>query len=190
LEWVKKHKGIYYTADESASAVQRKYFALSLDPIMPGFSNVEYPDWWSLLSRLAKEAKTLNWRGPLIIDELPYIINASPEFPSLFQKFIDRDAKEARLIIALCGSSQRMMQGAVLEPSAPLYGRATELIKLQPIPIGYLEEALSIQNPSDILEYYAIWGGIPRYWELIKKELSLIDNIDRLVLYTSKFKNW
>ena len=183
LEWAKKHKGVYYTADESAPSVQRKYFALALEQVFPGFGSVEYPDWTTLLMRLAREAIHTGWKGPLIIDELPYLVSMSPEFPSVLQKFIDLDAREAKLVVALCGSSQRMMQGAVLEPSAPLYGRANEIIKLGPISVGYMGEALEINNPREIIESYAIWGGVPRYWELIKnKGGTLLEHIDRIVL--------
>jgi len=135
------------------------------------------------LTRLAREAKTAKWKGPLVIDELPYLISVSPELPSILQKFVDRDAKQAKLIIAFCGSSQRMMQGAILDSSAPLYGRADELMKLSPIAIGYMKSALKLKKARDVIENYAIWGGIPRYWELVEKNGgTFYESIDRLVL--------
>ncbi|NGX47104.1 MAG: hypothetical protein K1000chlam3_00473 [Chlamydiae bacterium] len=183
LEWVDQHQGVYYAADESAGSIQRKYFAIALDQVLPNFSKVEYPDWTTFFSRLARDAKQVKWRGPIVIDELPYLISVSPEFPSVLQKFIDVDAKKANLIIALCGSSQRMMQGAILESSAPLYGRADEIIKLGPIPIGYMKEALHFKTPRKIIESYAIWGGIPRYWELLEKnKKNFLESIDKIVL--------
>lgn len=183
LEWAQKNNGVYFTADESSAFVQRKYFALGLDKIFPGFSDVEYPDWPVFLKRLAQNAMAAKWRGPIIIDELPYLITESPEFPSFLQKFIDHEAKQAKLIIALCGSSQRMMQGTVLDASAPLYGRAHELIKLAPLSIGYMGEALEIKNAREIVENYAVWGGIPRYWELVvNNKGTFFEKIDKLVL--------
>lgn len=183
LEWCHKHNGIYYAADESSASVQRKYLALALDQFLPGFASVEYPDWTSLFLRLARDAKAINWRGPIVIDELPYLIATSAELPSILQKFIDVEAKKANLIIALSGSSQRMMQGAVLDASAPLYGRAQQIIKLGPISAGYMGQALELKNPVDIIESYAIWGGIPRYWELVANlEKPFLDSIDSIVL--------
>jgi len=183
LEWTQKHKGIYYTADESAASIQRKYFATAIGQALPGFAEVEYPDWMTLLLRLAQDAAQANWKGPIVIDELPYLIATAPELPSVLQRFIDREAKKAKLVLALCGSAQHMMQGAILDSSAPLYGRADELIKLGPISVGYMSEALKIKKPRDLIETYAIWGGIPRYWELVEKNGgSLFENIDKLVL--------
>lgn len=183
LEWIQQYKGVYYTADESAASIQRKYFSLAIDQALTGFSEVEYPDWTTLLSRLARDATQAQWRGPIVIDELPYLITASSELPSILQRFIDVEAKRARLIIALCGSSQRMMQGAILEPSAPLYGRAHEILKLSPISIGYIEEALKLKSPRSIVESYTVWGGIPYYWELVERNGgSFLDNVDKIVL--------
>ena len=183
LEWSRLHKGVYYVADESTAAIQRSYFATAIAQAIPGFSAVDYPDWATFFSRLAREAKQAKWRGPLVIDELPYLITVSPELPSILQKFIDHEAKQAKLILALCGSSQRMMQGAVLAPTAPLCGRADELIKLAPISIGYMGKALKFKRSREIIEAYSVWGGIPRYWELIeKKSGTLLEKIDQLVL--------
>ena len=69
-------------------------------------------------------------------------------------------------MVALAGSSQRMMQGLVLDASAPLYGRAREAMKLRPIPAGHLARALGIRDAPGCVRAYAVWGGIPRYWEL------------------------
>jgi len=183
LEWTSQNRGVYFVADESASSIQRKFFSMALEEALPGFAGVEYPDWPSLFLRLAREAIQAKWRGPIVIDELPYLLSGSPELPSVLQKFIDHEAKKAGLILVLCGSSQRMMQGAILENSAPLYGRADELIKLSPIAIGYMKKALKLRTPRDIVEAYAVWGGIPRYWELAEKAAgNLFENIDRLVL--------
>ena len=125
----------------------------------------------------------MKWRGPIVIDELPYLISKSPELPSILQKFIDHEAKKAKLVIALCGSSQRMMQGAILDESAPLFGRADELIKLFPIAIGYMKQALKLKTARAVVESYAVWGGIPRYWELVQKnKRPLFETIDQLVL--------
>lgn len=158
LNWSKKHNGIYYTADESSPVVQRKYFSLVLEKVLPGFASVDYPDWMTFFTRLAREALHANWRGPLVIDELPYLVLVSPEFPSILQRFIDIEAKEAELIVALCGSSQQMMLESVIKASAPLYGRADEIIKLGPISIGYMDEALQFSSTKEIVESYSIWG--------------------------------
>lgn len=73
-EWCKQTNGIYWVADESAPAIQRQYLAETLMAAFPGFADVSYPDWSSLLDRLSREARHADWHGPLVLDEFPYLI--------------------------------------------------------------------------------------------------------------------
>ena len=40
--------------------------------------DVEYPHWRSFLTRLSAEAEQAGWRGPVVLDELPYLLAADP----------------------------------------------------------------------------------------------------------------
>jgi len=183
LEWSDRHGGLYTVADQSAAEVQRRYFAGAVADRLPGFADVDYPDWPSLLARLAREARSESWRGPIVFDELPYLVTSSPELPSSLQRWIDHDAKEARLIVAVAGSSQRMMQGLALDGNAPLYGRAQVILDLQPIASHYLNEVFGELSGIDLVEHYTAWGGIPRYWELAAELAGdLPSGIENLVL--------
>jgi hypothetical protein len=183
LEWSTKSGGLYTVADQSAAEIQRRYLAEALAAKLPGFADVEYRDWRSLLTRLAREAQTALLRGPVIFDELPYLVNSSPELPSVLQRWIDHEAKEAKLVIALAGSSQRMMQGFVLSGDAPLYGRAREILEVGPLDPSYLEEVFGPAGGIELTQTYTAWGGVPRYWELAADhEGPLRSRIDALVL--------
>lgn len=166
LEWCRKHGGLYTVADESSPEVQRRYFADAAAQRITGFGDVGYRDWGTLLARLAREARALDWRGPLVFDELPYLVTASPELPSILQRWIDHEGRDARLVVAVAGSSQRMMQGLVLASNAPLYGRAREVLEVGPLDAVHLAEAFPAANTFELIELYTAWGGVPRYWEL------------------------
>jgi len=182
LEWVRAAGGLYWVADESTPALSRRSLAEALSAKLPGFGEARYDDWPSLLGRLARDAKSVGFRGPLVIDEIPYLLASSPQLASALQRFIDHDARRAGLLVALAGSAQHMMQGLTLDPSAPLWGRARELIKLRPIPAGYLQAAFDLEHPSDAVRAWALWGGIPRYWELAASFPSSLEAADALVL--------
>ena len=166
VEWCEAHGGVYFVADESSPEVQRAYFSEAVALRLPGFSAVRYPDWRSLFDRLAADAEGQGFRGPVVIDELPYLVAASPELPSVLQRWMDHAAKRARLVVALAGSSQRTMQGLVLDRSAPLFGRATELFEVLPLQPRYLREAFGRVPVQELLDAWCAWGGVPRYWEL------------------------
>ncbi|MEO1231787.1 MAG: ATP-binding protein [Myxococcota bacterium] len=181
VEWVKRHRGLYFVADQSAAEVQRSYFAETLAARLPGFADVSYPDWRVLLTRLSREARAESWKGPLVLDELPYLVQSAPELPAVLQRWIDHEAQD--LVIVLAGSSQHMMQGLVLDGGAPLYGRASVLLDLPPLPASLLGTAFGLRDPAACVAQLAAWGGIPRYWELaagLKGDVA--ERVDQLVL--------
>jgi uncharacterized protein len=152
---------VYYLADERDARLQLRALAQEIDRLVPGFARVEYPDWDALLDRWATSAPS---GAVLAIDELPYLVAAAPELPSILQRRIDRGTAGSHWL--LCGSSQRMMHGIVLDAAAPLYGRAAEIIKVEPLAPPFLAGALGLRRAEDVVASFATWGGIPRYWEL------------------------
>jgi hypothetical protein len=182
-QWCRHHKGIYTVADQSSEPVQRRYFAEAVGRSLAGFDEAEYPSWQALLRALARRAKADQLRGPLVIDELPYLVAASPSLPSVLQRFVDHDAREARLVVAVAGSAQHMMQGLVMSATAPLFGRATEAMSLGPLSPIHMMEAIGLDSPVDCVRAFSVWGGVPRYWELAEPfAANLAESVDRLVL--------
>ncbi len=165
-EWCGLTGGVYWVADESAPAIQRRYLAAELAEVFPGFAEVSYSDWPGLLDRLSREARQASWRGPLVLDEFPYLVAGAAELPSILQKWIDREKREGGILLALSGSSQRMMLDSVLNSEAPLYGRADQILKIETLLPGYIGECTGIDSPQSLLDWYTCWGGVPRYWEL------------------------
>ena len=162
---------IYYLADQTEPSQQIHLLAKEIAYKIEGFDKVVYPDWNTLFETL--NLRTTE-RFTLCLDEFPYMVKKSPELPSILQKILD--AKTVKYSLILCGSSQTMMQGLVLNSKEPLYGRADQIIKLAPINISYIAEYLSC-DPIQAIEEYAVWGGIPRYWELRQKSKSLQEAI-------------
>jgi AAA+ ATPase superfamily predicted ATPase len=117
----------------------------------------------------------------LALDEFPALVYAARALPSLLQKRVDRPAR-GRLHVVLTGSSQRMMQGLVLDRAAPLYGRAQEILEIGPLRAGWIQRALPLNDPARAVEAYAVWGGIPRYWELAAEHRRLDEAVRELVL--------
>lgn len=169
---------VYYVGDDRESTLQRSSLAAEIARMLPGFDRVTYPDWEALLSRWWAEAPA---GTALVLDELPALAAAARELPSVLQKLLDRHP-ERRLHLLLAGSSQRMMQGLVLDRSAPLFGRATEILKLSPLAAGWIPEAFGFEDPLRAVGTYAVWGGTPRYWELAVDHPDLASAVRNLVL--------
>jgi hypothetical protein len=161
LEALPGRPTVYYVADDRAGALQLGALAAESARLVPGFDRVTYPDWDAILARLWAEAPP---GAVLAIDEFPALAAVARELPSLLQKRIDRPGNGPHVVLA--GSSQRMMQGLILDRAAPLYGRATEILKVGPLPCAWIRKALRLRGQRAAVEAYAIWGGVPRYWEL------------------------
>ena len=177
-ETLPRRHAVYHVADQMEPALQRQRLASDMAAAIPGFDRAVYPDWAALLDRWRTEAPS---GACLVLDEFPYLAARSPELPSILQRMLDAAAGRA-LHTVICGSSQRMMQGHVLEPSAPLYGRAREILKIPPLAFGWIARAFPNASPREALEQFRVWGGVPRYWELAVECASLDDAIQRLVL--------
>ena len=159
---------IYFLADRSEGQHQRTLLAKVIAQVFPDFDKLTYPDWESMFR--AVNYRT-NKRFSLCLDEFPYLVEQSPELPSVLQKLVDE--KQLKYNLVLCGSSQNMMYGLFLDSTAPLYGRADEIMRLAPIRLPYIQEALSL-DAMNAIEEYAVWG-VPRYWELRENRSSLAD---------------
>ena len=158
---------VYYLASLEDAVMQREALAREIARRIPRFDALLYPSWAALLEALHDRTKE---KICLALDEFPYLVQTSPELPSVLQKYWDGPG-ERKLSFLLCGSSQRMMQGLVLDHSAPLYGRATEILRLSPLAPGWISDALNM-SPSRSVEAFSVWGGIPRYWELASSHAS------------------
>lgn len=161
LQKLMTEKDIYHLAENKDRILQIKSLSDEIAGTVKEFSSVTYPDWESVLKNYDIRAT----KGTsLVIDEFPYLVHQSPELPSVLQKFLDTH-KDRNFNLVICGSSQRMMHGLVMDASSPLYGRADEIIKIRPMDCKWISKALSL-NPVESVEAYSVLGGVPRYWEL------------------------
>jgi len=163
---------VYYSADQTEAGLQREVLAKMIASVIPGFDKVIYPDWNVFFDTLNDRTAR---KFTLCIDEFPYLVGSSPDLPSILQNKIDSRRLKFNLII--CGSSQQLMYGLVLEASSPLYGRADAILKITPIKVPYIQEALGV-SATESVEEYSVWGGVPRYWELREGYANLREAIE------------
>ena len=168
--------GTYFLATPGTAALQRKALAERCEERFPGFSGGVYPDWHTFFTVLVTRTEE---RFTLCLDEFPYMVAADESLTGVLQALIDQGKLGFNII--LCGSSQQMMMG-LLDGRAPLFGRANEIMKVRPLAPGYLLDAFSDLTDQERIAEYAVWGGVPRYWELRRRYTSLPDAIKDLLL--------
>ena len=168
--------GIYFPALELTEAVSLRLFA---DELIR-FSGAPVPplrDWLDAISHLFRLIG--NRSVPVVIDEFPFLVKASPALPSIIAGELGPGgsgaASQARLL--LCGSAMSVM-GGLLSGQAPLRGRAG--LELLVHPFGYRDAARfwDITDPKLAMLVHAVVGGTPAYRRELAREDAPADLAD------------
>lgn len=170
---------IYFAADLREKSLQIEALAGNIDRKIKGFSAVKYPGWDALFSNLSN---SLQHKITLCIDEFPYLVKNSPELPSIIQNIIDNKINK-HFNIVVCGSSQQMMEDMILNSASPLYGRCDEILNIKPMSARWFKEYFSC-SAAEAVTGYSIYGGVPRYWELLAKQDNLAQSVKYHILDT------
>ena len=99
----------------------------------------------------------------LIIDEFQEFRNISRSLFSDMQNIWDANKEESRINLVICGSIYSMMKQIFENSKEPLYGRATARMHIHPFEI--LTDNYPDYKPEDLLAFYLLTGGVPKYIE-------------------------
>ena len=143
----------------------------------------------------------------IFLDELPWMDAPRSGFLSELEAFWNDWASARKdIVFIVCGSSTSWMVKKIIKNKGGLHNRLTHRIHLQPFTLGLCEQLAQSRGlcftRSQILEAYMIFGGVPYYWSLLRKGMSITQEIDRLIfspdgemsdefemLYASLFRN-
>lgn len=123
----------------------------------------------------------------IVIDEFQYIGRSNPAFPSIFQRIWEERLKGASVMVILCGSLISMMESQALAYNSPLYGRRTAQIRLKQIPFSHYREFFPKKSRRELIEMYAVTGGVPKYIELFSEREDIYQSIRDCVLNRSGY---
>lgn len=101
---------------------------------VPADSGFTYYDWDELFREMARLVTNDRQKQVIILDEFTYAIDAYPDLLFKLQAAWDHRLKDKPIMLVLSGSHIGMMEEGVLAPRSPLYGRATGLLKMTPLP--------------------------------------------------------
>ena len=181
-EFLRKHSdNIYFLATEESEALNLKSFKEQVAEYTGNellkSANVD----WLTVFKLLTEHKTQT-KKVIVIDEFQYIGEDNNAFPSIMQKVWDTLLKDANIMLILCGSLITLMKRQTLDYVSPLYGRRTAQIKLKQIPFNYYGEFMEGKSINELLPFYAVTGGVPKYIESFLGVEDLYDGIQNRIL--------
>jgi AAA+ ATPase superfamily predicted ATPase len=172
---------IYWVATRETPAQVRHGFTQALWAwAYPGSQAVPRFETWS---EVFEAAARLIGDQPviLIMDEFSYAAESDPALPSNLQAAWDHQFKERNAILLLAGSHIGMMVD-LMGYHAPLYGRFTAQLPVDPLPFHALRDFLPRYTAAERVAVYAVTGGIPAYLERFSDGESLGANIQRLFM--------
>lgn len=186
-EFCKEKTHLYFLATEESESENRNAFKEQV----ANFTGNELLEnstihKWDLIFKDFVNFKTTN-KKILVIDEFQYLGKSNSAFPSIFQKVWDTYFKNEDIMVIICGSLINMMVSQTLLYDSPLYGRCTGQIKLQQIPFLHYNEFFPSMNEKDLIFYYAVTGGVPKYIELFNSSKDIYKAIEKNILSTSSF---
>lgn len=182
-------------------------FAISLRDA--GYDDCPIPKSWleafSLLSAYLKNSA--DEKKIVFLDELPWMDTPRSNFISAFEHFWNGWASARKdIVLIICGSATSWIINKVINDHGGLHNRVTKQIALQPFTLKECEMFAQSKGLEmsryQLAECYMVFGGIPYYWSLLEKGLSLAQNIDKIIfakngklsnefnqLYASLFKS-
>ncbi len=177
LEFLKKHRGIYYLARLTSHEDNLSNLCRAVEGIVPGFcGGKQYSSIDTLLSDIARENIDV-----VVIDEFTYWVKIAPRVVSELQVFIDSILPKTKLLLILSGSLVGVIEKSVLGSGSPLYGRRTAHIKLDQLKPWHTKEFLNNLRSDERALVYASVGGVPYYLLLFSRYNNLEEAYRRLV---------
>ena len=179
-------KAIYFMGVESNSRQNLDNFSKSIIEFSSGIeAETSFHSFQAALEyvfRLAQKERII-----LAIDEYPYVARSDKSLASTLQLLIDKYKDNSKLMLILCGSSMSYMEDEVLAYKAPLYGRRTAQMKIQPFDFEETCRCFTHLSNADKALIYGIVGGTPQYLLQISDNMSVGDNIKNTFLNPMSF---
>lgn len=187
-EFIKDKKAFYFFADKQNEKVQIERMKREIAYFFQDsfLEKVEINSWETIFRYLAEKTSS-GEKFVLVIDEFQYLTMVNSEFSSIFQRIYDDILKNSNIMVILCGSLISMMYSEVLSYSSPLYGRRTSSINLKPIKFSYYTEFFKDKSSREMIEFYSVTGGVPKYIEEFDLEKNLLQNIEEHILDRNSF---
>ena len=144
-----------------------------------------YGSWEALFQTMGALAS--DERLVVILDEWPYLAGSDRRLASVLQHVWDEMLQHTRLMLVLSGSYLSVMERDILGRRAPLYGRRTSQQLLRPLQLADAAEFLPAYSAEEMVEAFAVVGGMPGYLLQLSDRYDLLSNLRRAVFNHDSF---
>jgi len=152
-----KKKKINEIIAEWSSEIKSKYG----DVFYGNFDSLE--DFLKFLFDFSKKNPII-----LIFDEVQNLLYSDQSAFGTFQKIFDLNKEDSNVLLIFLGSTFSLMEKIFKNSKEPLFGRASEIIKLSYLPLKTQLEILKdygFNSGKNLLHVFSIFDGVPKYFE-------------------------
>jgi hypothetical protein len=124
------------------------------------------------------------FEGVIAFDEFQNFIKVDRSVFGILQKNIDIYENRKNILFIFSGSTTGLIKKIFSDLKQPLYGRLKRSIQLEQFNFSIVLkmcEQLNINNMSEVITLYSIFGGFPRYYVAIDDENLNGKNVDEIL---------
>jgi len=154
-----------------------------------GLPEISFKDWGNVFSFLAKQLPS--GRVILVFDEISWMGSKDPNFSGKLKTVWDTLLKKNdKLILIICGSVSAWIEDNIINNTGYV-GRISCIITLEELQLQYCNQFF--KNHNDNISAYekfkllAVTGGVPRYLEEIRPELTAEQNLKKMCFTKGSF---
>lgn len=159
--------GLYFCAAQQSNEANLADLGQAVQEWIGSPNPLRYRSWDEALRHIlhveVPHGQTLG-----VIDEVGYLIEGTPSFPSLLQRALDRRPRP-RIPLILSGSTQGVMKNLTAS-GQPLRGRANLEMTIGPFDFRTTAAFWGVTNARAAILLWSVVGGTPGYRELCNDE--------------------
>lgn len=115
----------------------------------------------------------------IVLDEFQWMAAGQSKLVSLLKSYWDRYFLKQNVLFVMCGSIASFMIKKVVKSNA-LYGRIDLVQNIQALKIQEAQLFFKHKTPRELINYFCIFGTVPKYLSLIQAEKTFDKNIYEL----------
>ena len=175
-EFMKDKHGLYfYVPNAEEKTILAEFSRVVETEFFEGFRFVDFASFMEYL------VKKCGANRLVAFDEFQRLTNVGGAI-SMLQKYWDEKLSKTRCLLILSGSSIGAIRRVALSGDAPLYGRRTATMKIEPLKYLDLFEWFKKYSAEELVTIYGSFGGTPAYLEHIDDNLRVEENIVEKIL--------
>ncbi|MEM2104768.1 MAG: ATP-binding protein [Candidatus Bathyarchaeia archaeon] len=175
-EFIRDKGGLYfYVPNAEEKTILDEFSRVAETDFFKGFRFSDFPSFMEYLAKKCSE------NGIIVFDEFQRLTRIDGAI-SMLQKYWDEKLAKTECFLVLSSSSIGAVRRVAFSGDAPLYGRRTAALKIEPLKFLDLFEWFKGFSAEELVAIYGSFGGTPAYLEHVDESLSVEENIVEKIL--------